>query len=299
MNSNGSDTGVSCPVAHTPYRLIPDKKTKREDTVIPLMGWYFAFRINPEVTFSTLRTDEIAAFRARGRLYVGYMDQVSHSTSYILVLCAHVCLQMDGLFDHSQSLHLAFVVLLSPERSSNEKRYRTADMTVAVSPNPDVVMDRQPVQTDPPLPWAHAYHNTVDCEIPVVRVQSRRLACPNYYQISVEECSDLEIYASEDREKRSALAPAMFGMFRASCFRLHYLPCPSQIPTRPCRMLRMSKNAVSTRMTLLLMCPQGICWMSMRRKTPRRDCHCTGHLTRTQARTLLACLVAIHSASRT
>jgi hypothetical protein len=264
---------VSCPVAHTPYRLIPDKKIKPKDTVIPLMGWYFAFRINPEATFSTLRTDEIAAFRARGRLYVGYMSQVSHLAYYIQVLWAHVSLQMDGLFDHSQSLHLASVVLLSPERSSNEKRYRTADMTVAVSSNPDVVMDRQPVQTDPPLPWAHAYHNTVDCGIPVVRVQSRRLACPNSYKISVEERSDLEIYASEDREKRSAIAPALFGMCRASCFRLHNSPCPSQIPTQSCRMLRISKSAVSTRTALLLMRPQGICWISMRQKTPKRICH--------------------------
>jgi hypothetical protein len=125
---------------------------------------------------------------------------------------------MDGLFDHDQSLHLADVVLLSPERSSNEKRFRTADMTVAVSPNADIVMDRQPLQTDPPLPWAHAYHNTVDSGISDVRIQSRRLACPNRYKVPVEECSNLGIYASEDREKRRALAPASFSMLKSSCF---------------------------------------------------------------------------------
>jgi hypothetical protein len=208
---------------------------------------------------------------------------------------------MEGLFDHSQSLHLASVVLLSPERSSNEIRFRTEDMTVAVSPNPDVVMDRQPLQIEPHLPWAHAYHNTVDYGIRDVRIQSRRLGCPNSYKISVEERSRLEMYASDDREKRSAFAPASFSMCKACCFRLHHSPFHSQIPTRSCRMLRMSKNAVSTRVSLLLMRPRGTYWMSMRQKTPRRDCHWhwTGRPTRTQARTLLACLVAIRSASRT
>jgi hypothetical protein len=206
---------------------------------------------------------------------------------------------MDGLFDHDQSLHLADVILLSPDRSSNEKRFRTADMTTAVSPNLDVVMDRQPLQIDPPLPWAHAYHDTVDCGISDVRIQSRRLACPNRYKISVEERSRLEIYASEDREQRSALAPASFSMCEASCFRRYYLPRPFQISTCPCRMARISKNAVSTRTKLLLTHPQETCWISMRQKTPKKDCHWTGYTARTRTRTLLACLVAIRSASRT
>jgi hypothetical protein len=47
-----------------------------EDTPVPFIGWYFAFRINPEQTLPLLRVDEVAVLKGRGKIYIAYMERV-------------------------------------------------------------------------------------------------------------------------------------------------------------------------------------------------------------------------------
>jgi hypothetical protein len=86
------------------------------------------------------------------------------------------------------------------------------DMSVAVAPNSHVVRDRQPLQSEPPLPWAHAYHATVDSGLPVVRIQSRRLECLKVHELPSTQRNRLRRYCTEDRETRHASACAATRM---------------------------------------------------------------------------------------
>jgi hypothetical protein len=126
---------------------------------------------------------------------------------------------MNGLYNPDKATHMGSVALLSPELSSNEKRFRTADMAVAMLPNSEVVASRQPVRTNPPLPWAHAFQQTVDCGIPRIRIKSRMVGCRKTYELPHKGRALMRRYATEDRQRRHALAYAAHG--KLSTWSLH------------------------------------------------------------------------------
>jgi hypothetical protein len=47
-----------------------------EDTPVPFIGWYFAFRISPEQTLPLLRVDEVAVLKSQSKIYIAYMERV-------------------------------------------------------------------------------------------------------------------------------------------------------------------------------------------------------------------------------
>jgi hypothetical protein len=47
------------------------------ETFIPMQGWYFGFTIDARTTFPSLSEEEIAAFNARRKIYIGYLINVS------------------------------------------------------------------------------------------------------------------------------------------------------------------------------------------------------------------------------
>jgi hypothetical protein len=180
---------------------------------IPFTGWYLAFRIDVKATLPFLREEDAAAFRQRSKIYVGYLETVSDTRGYALMYSMLIRSQLRGLFNPEKSIHNGSVVLLSSTLSSDEKRFRTTDMAIAVSPNTQVIAGREPMQAEPPLPWANTFHYTVDGGIPSVRIKSEMLSCLNHYKLSSDERSQMRFYAVQDRDRRHALACAAHRMF--------------------------------------------------------------------------------------
>jgi hypothetical protein len=48
-----------------------------EETEIPLVGWYFAFRIDPQATLPNLRDARLSTLRDRRKTYVAFLLRVS------------------------------------------------------------------------------------------------------------------------------------------------------------------------------------------------------------------------------
>jgi hypothetical protein len=75
-------------------------------------------------------------------------------------------------------------------------------MAVAVSPNDAVIAGRNPLQSEPPLPWTGAYHVTVEGGFPAVRIPPRRLNCVKKYELPHDERWALSSYHREDIRKQ-------------------------------------------------------------------------------------------------
>jgi hypothetical protein len=48
-----------------------------EETEIPLIGWYFAFRLDPQATLPNLRDARLSTLRDRSKTYVAFLLSVS------------------------------------------------------------------------------------------------------------------------------------------------------------------------------------------------------------------------------
>jgi hypothetical protein len=48
-----------------------------ERTCMPILGWYFAFVINPKASLGFLGNDQVAKFISRRQTYIAYLDSVS------------------------------------------------------------------------------------------------------------------------------------------------------------------------------------------------------------------------------
>jgi hypothetical protein len=57
---------------------LKDSEWVLEEAPIPFIGWYFAFRIDPQATLPFLRKDGLSAFREQSNIYVGYLESVRH-----------------------------------------------------------------------------------------------------------------------------------------------------------------------------------------------------------------------------
>jgi hypothetical protein len=55
------------------------------ETFIPMQGWYFGFTIDARTTFPSLSEEEIAAFNARRKIYIGYLINVSSRIASIAI----------------------------------------------------------------------------------------------------------------------------------------------------------------------------------------------------------------------
>jgi hypothetical protein len=211
-NMSSSGSGQSVPeTAH--QRLKPPKGWRPAEVPIPFTGWYLAFRIDVKATLPFLREEDAAAFRQRSNVYVGYLETASDTRGYALMYSMLIRSQLSGLFNPERSIHTGSVALLSSILSSDEKRFRTTDMAIAMSPNTQVIAGREPMQTEPPLPWANSFHYTVDGGIPRVRIKSKMLSCLNHYKLSSDELWQMTCYAVQDRKRRHALACAANRMF--------------------------------------------------------------------------------------
>jgi hypothetical protein len=114
------------------------------------------------------------------------------------VLTAYASLlhiQYDGLPFVEREYNIAYIALLSTHSIPG-------DMAVAVSPNVAVIAGRDPLQSNPPLPWTGAYHATVEEELPAVRIPPRRLDCVKIYELPDDQRWSLDRYHREDTSKQ-------------------------------------------------------------------------------------------------
>jgi hypothetical protein len=151
---------------------------------------------------------EAVSLRDCSKTYIGYMMGVSVCFALPQTKWADGN-QFKGFYDPRAPSHLACIAILSSAPTAEDESCHTADMAVAVSPNKDCgILDRAPLRTEPPLPWANMYQSSVDAVAPVVRFPSHPLNCTRVWQLPHDEWVRCGEYMFQDQERRKTLAQA-------------------------------------------------------------------------------------------